>query len=170
MSYSAGTSRSRSRRAFTLMEALLASAILLIGVLSVTVPFASGARNEQADARQTLAVALAQEMMEEILSKSFTDSEPNSRLGPEPGETRSQFDSYDDYDGLVEPPGGIRNFQGTACADPVAADLSRSVSVSYIRVPGQSLSEPYSFVLVQVTIREGAREIVKLSRLAYAQL
>ena len=96
------TLRSAHRRGFTLMEALLASAILLIGILSVTVPFASAARNERADSQQTLAVGLAHEMMEEVLGKRFYDSEPNARTGPEPGETRfttPQFDNVNDYQG-----------------------------------------------------------------------
>jgi hypothetical protein len=151
------------------MEALLASAILLIGVLSVTVPFASAARNERADSRQTLAVALAQEMVDEILSKRFYDSDPNSRPGPEPNETsRSLYDNYDDYNGYTEAAGSIRNFQGVACTDDLAADLSRSVAVTYVRVPGQSASDPCTFVLIQVTIRAGPKQIVTLSRLAYA--
>ena len=159
------------RRGFTLMEALLASAILLIGVLSVTVPFTSAARNERADSQQTLAVALAQEMMDEVLSKRFFDSEPNGNyhLGPEPNEiSRGLFDNYDDYAGYAEPAGSIRNFRGEACTDDLAADLSRSVLVSYVRVPGQSVSEPCTFVLIQVTIWEGPKQIVSLSRLAYA--
>ena len=159
------------RRGFTLMEALLASSILLIGVMSVTVPFASAARNERADSRQTLAVALAQEMMDEVLSKRFYDPDPNSNyhLGPEPNETsRGLYDNYDDYDGYAEAAGNIRNFQGAPCTDDLAADLSRSVSVCYVRVPGQSASEPCTFVLIQVTIWEGAKQIVTLSRLAFA--
>ena len=147
----------------------MASSILLIAVLSVTVPFASAARNERADSRQTLAVALAQEMMDEVLSKRFYDSDPNSRPGPEPSETgRSLFDNYDDYDGYTEAAGNVRSFQGTPCTDGLAADLSRSVSVSYVRVPGQGASDPCTYVLIQVTIWEGPRRIVALSRLAFA--
>jgi hypothetical protein len=166
-------SRRRPARAFTLAEALLASAILAAGVASLTLPFASGARNEQADAKQTLGVALAQEMMDEILSKRFQDSEPNAVCGPEPGELRGHFDSYDDYNGLVEPAGNIVNFRGVACADPLAADLSRSVSVAYVHVPGQAAGDPYTYVLVTVTIRQapasggGAKTVVSLPRLVY---
>jgi hypothetical protein len=153
---------------FTLAEALLASAILLTGVVSVTVPFASGARNEMADAKQTLAVALAQEMMDEILTRRFADSEPNAAAGPEPGEVRSQFDSYDDYDGFAEAAGNIRDFQGSVCTDPLAADLTRSVSVVYVHVPGQDLAQPCTYVLVTVAVCQGAKQVVSLPRLVYS--
>jgi Tfp pilus assembly protein PilV len=152
---------------FTLAEALLASAILAIGILSVTVPFASAARNERVDAQQTLGVALAQEMLEEVLSKPFAALDANNAAGPEAGETRSTFNSLDDYDGYDESAGNVCNVCGNPCTDPLAADLSRTVSVEYVRVPGQASTDPYTFVLIQVTIRQGSREVVRLSRLAY---
>ncbi len=161
------TSRAHPARGFTLAEALLASAVLLTGIVSLILPFASGARDEQADLKRTLAVALAQEMMDEVLTRQFYDSEANAACGPEPNETRSQYDSYDDYNGYAEPAGGIRNSQGAVCADPLAADLSRSVSISYVHVPGQAAGGPCTFVLVTVTVKQGAKTVVSLPRLVY---
>jgi Tfp pilus assembly protein PilV len=163
-----GTYRAWRARGFTLAEALLASSILLTGVLSLTVPFAAGTGNDQASAKQTLAVALAQEMMDEILTRRFYDSEPNAVLGPEPNETsRAMYDSYDDYNGYTEAAGNIQTFQGVACSDPLAADLSRSVSVAYVHVPGEDPNGPCTFVLVTVKVFRGANQVVSLPRLVY---
>ena len=78
-------------RGFTLMEALLATAILAMAIFAITMPFSTAAASEQLDGRQTLAVALAQEMMEEILAKPFDDPNGASTPGPEPGDLRLPF-------------------------------------------------------------------------------
>ena len=65
--------------------------------------------------------------------------------------------------------GNIRSFQGVVCSNPLAADLSRSVSVAYVHVPGQGLAEPYTFVLVTVTVSQGAKTLVSLPRLVYCK-
>jgi len=160
-------SQKRRGRGFTLAEALLASAILMIGILAVTVPFAPAAANERLVAQQALGAALAQEMMEEVLGKPFALLDANNAAGPEAGETRATFNSMDDYENYAESAGNLRNFRGDLCTDPLAADLSRSVSVDYVHVPGQGVSDPYTFVVIKVTVWQRAREIVSLSRLAY---
>jgi MSHA pilin protein MshD len=168
-STSRGVFGASPRRAggFTLAEALIASTVLAIAVTAITLPFASAAQNEQADGQMTIAVSLAQEMMEEIILKPFAAIDPNFPLGPEAGETRSTFNSIDDYNGYFEAAGNIRDFSGAVCTDPLAAGLSRLVSVNAAHVPGQSASDPYTFVLVKVAILQGSREVACLSRLAY---
>ena len=156
------------RRAFTLAEAMLASAILLTAILAITLPFASAARNQFTDSRQTLAAGLAQEMMDEILSRKFYSSEPNAGWGPSQGQTRAQFDSYSDYNGYGEGEGNVRNFRGYVCTDPLAANLSRSVSVTQAYVSGQSVTGPCTFALIKVMVWDGNMQVVELSRLAYA--
>ena len=113
---------------FTMIEALLSASVLAMAITAITIPFTAAAQNEQVDARQTVAVSLAQEMMEEVLSKPFEDPNGSSSLGPEPGESvRSLFDNIDDYDGYTEPEGLIAGISGAFISDPAATDLSRSV-------------------------------------------
>ena len=165
-------SRSRGQLvgAFTLLEALLAAVVLALAVTAILVPFNSAARNEQADARLTVAVGVAQEMMEEILAQPFEDDDPDwaRHAGPDPGETqRCLFDNIDDYHGYEEPAGRITDIQGQIVEDPAASGLSRHVAAAYVYVSGQDLSEPASFVRVLVEIRYRADPIVRLTRLVY---
>ncbi|MFP4105657.1 MAG: hypothetical protein ACLFVU_06130 [Phycisphaerae bacterium] len=156
--------------AFTLMEALLASSILAMAITAITMPFSAGAQNEQANARNTLAAALAQEMMEEVLSKPFADpdDEDARELGPESDEVgRSSYDNMDDYHGYVEPEGMVKDMQGQAIDSPAATGLSRRVSVSYVYVSGQSSDQEPTFVRVEVQVFYCGTETIKLTRLVY---
>lgn len=156
---------------FTLLEALLAAVVLAFAAVAITVPFASAARNEQIDGRRTLAVSLAQELMEEILSRPFEDDDPSyaRNAGPDPGEgTRSLFDNIDDYDGHTEPPGAVADMGGDVVDSWISEGLSRHATVSYVYVSGQEMSEPPSFVRVVVEVRYDGRPVVTLTRLVYA--
>ena len=148
-----------------MLEALLAAVILAMAITAIVMPFTAAAQNEQVDARQTLAVNLAEDMMEEILAKPFQDPDGDSSPGPEKGESkRSQFDNIDDYDGLVET-GGF----GDAVEDqPEANGLSRSVAASYVRLGGQKPDEEPTFIRVSVEVSHNGGGIVQLTRLIYS--
>ncbi len=160
--------QARKANAFTLAEALVASAILVASITAVSLPFSTAAHNQLAEARRTVAVALAQELMEEILSKPFADPNGASAPGPEAGETtRALFDNLDDYDGLAESEGQITGLDGQIVSTPAATGLSRSATVSYIYMGGQSTASPPSFIRVTVAIRFHDQPEVSLTRLVY---
>jgi len=154
---------------FTLIEALIATVILAMTVSVVAVSFSSGAKSELDDARRTLAANLAQEMMEEILSKPFNDPDGPSNVGPEPGETgRQDFDNIDDYDGYSEnvtAPGASSNASLTAQA---ATGLSRNVSARYVYVQGQDTKQPATFMRLTVEVKYRDQPLAAFFRLAYA--
>jgi len=165
------TPRRQSERAFTLLEALLAAVILAMAVAAIAMPFTAGAQNEMADARRTLAVALAQDLMEEILAKPFYDDQGATTLGPDGGErSRAQFDNIDDYHGLTEAPGTIAGADGRIISDPAAVGLSRDVQVAYVYVSGQDTSKPATLVRVIVTVRYHGDPVVTLTRMVYAMM
>ncbi len=148
----------------TLLEALLAAVVLAMAASAVIMPYAVGAQATMRDARQTLAVNLAQDMMEEILTKAFSDPE-----GDETGEKdRSSWDDMDDYDGYEEKAGTIRSFDGTLMDDPAATGLSRHVSVVGVYVSGQDTGQPPTFLRITVEIRHNGQTVTSLSRLVYA--
>jgi len=156
---------------FTLLEALLASALLAMTIAAITVPFTTAANNAHIDARNALAVSLAEELMEEILAKPFADDHPETARnpGPESDETaRSLFDNIDDYDGYFEPAGAVVDIEGHAADDPAAGGLSRRVAASYVHVSGQDTSQPPTFIRVVVTVAYDDQPIVTLWRLVYA--
>jgi MSHA pilin protein MshD len=153
---------------FTLTEALIAAVILLTAITAITLPFAAGARAEQADARLCLAVNLAQEMMEEILAKPFLDPQGTTTVGPDPGETRrARFDNIDDYHGYYEGPGQIADATGAVITTPAAEGLSRQVTAQYVYVSGQDTSQPPTFIRVTVTVAYNGAVLVTLTRLVY---
>ena len=159
-----------SRRAFTLIEALLAAVILAMAIMAITMPFTVGAQNEQEDARRSLAVSLAQEMMEEILSKPFEDPDGHTyTCGPDPGEPwRSKFDNIDDYDGYTEASGNITSFDGEVVTTSASLDLTRHVTATYVYVSGQDTLEDPCFIRVVVEVRYRGNPVVTLTRLVYA--
>ena len=153
---------------FTLLEALISVAILTVAAPTVLIPFATGVQNDAEDARQALATTLAAEMMDEALSKPFSDPEGPSTLGPEFGEsTRIDFDNIDDYDGFTESPGQIADAFGDVMTDPGASELSRAVDVEYVYVSGQDIAQSPNFVRITVDVCDGDRTVASLVRLRY---
>lgn len=153
----------------------MASAILAIAVAAAIMPFTCGARSQDVESRQTLAVSLAQDLMEEILLKPFEEPgdgdqlpEPESRFGPDAGEaSRSSYSAIDDYHGYTELSGQILGPSGQVITDAAAAGLSRHVTVSYVYVTGQVVTDPPSFMRVAVEIRYNGQPIVKMTRLVH---
>jgi Tfp pilus assembly protein PilV len=157
------------RAAFTLVEALMAATILAMAIFGILVPFTVGAQNQQADARGTLAVNLAQELMEEILSKPFYDPQGASNPGPETGETtRNLFDNIDDYNGYSEPDGGIVDHDGNIVSDSIAKGLTRQADCAYVYVAGQDQATSATFIRVTVTVSYKGTALVSLKRLVFA--
>ena len=158
------------RRGFTLLESMLASVVLAISVFAVTLPFTASVRNDEAQQRRTVAAALAQEMMEEILAKPFSDPQGESACGPEAGESsRALFDNIDDYHSLNEQADTIAGFSGLAMTEAAAAGLSRHVTVEYVYVSGQETDQTPTFVRLTVEVRYGDTPLVKLTRLVYSR-
>jgi len=164
--------RRHPERGFTLAESLLASAVLAMAVTATTLPFTAGAGNELHDARLSVAVSLAQEMLEEILSRPFEDPQGASQPGPEVSEDqadRTTLDNLDDYDGLMEPAGYVTNMAGVRMTESIAQGLSRSVSAAYVYVSGQDTSLAPTFIRITVEAKYNGESLVKLTRLVYSQ-
>jgi len=165
----------KARRAFTLIEALMASAILALAVSAAVLPFTCGMRNQDIETRQTLAVSLAEDLMEEIILKPFEEPgdgdevpEPEFRFGPEGGESsKSSFSAIDDYDGYTDPAGQVIDPAGQVITDPAVAGISRHVTVSYVYVPGQDVTKPPNFFRVVVEVRYNGQPVVMLARLVH---
>ena len=170
-----GTPKRHSPAGFTLIEALMAAAILVIAVAAVLMPFTCGVRTQDVESRQTLAVSLAGDLIEEILLRPFEEpydgdeqAEPVSHFGPDGGESqRSDFSAVDDYDGYEELDGHLLDPAGQVITDSSAAGVSRHVTVEYVYVSGQDTGEDPTFMRVTVQVRYNGNEIVKLARLVH---
>jgi len=158
----------RRRAAFTLIESLIAVGIVGFAVAAVAVALQAGTNQNYLSVRYTVAVSLAEALLDEILTKPFFDPDTPELLtpGPEGGESaRSLFDNVDDYDGLVEPAGGLTGPFGTALNDPSLAAFSRSASAQYIYLPGQDTHADPTFILVTVRVYDHGALRATLKRL-----
>ena len=146
---------------FTLLEAMVAVTILSLAIFGITAPFTIAAAGQVEDARRTLANALAQEMMEEILSKSHDDA-----AGGTAKRRRAEYDHIRDYAVLDEPAGRIEDLAGGVVDDVAAIGLSRHTRVHDVVVGGQTSPETV-FLRVDVEMRYRGQRLLTLSRLVY---
>lgn len=150
---------------FTMLEALIASSILSIAITGITLPFVAGQQHQREDANLTLATSLGQELMEEILSRDFSDQ----GMGSEPDETnRGQYDCINDYNGYTEISGQITSNCGNHVEDPASVGLSRHVVVTYVAIKEDPAPQTPQFATVIVEIRKNGQVLTKLSRLVYS--
>jgi len=158
----------RLRPAFTLVEAVLATTILAIIASTATLPFVVGTQHVNEAARVEQAVAYGQALMEEILARPFWA--PDKReplLGPDPGMTsRAEFDSIDDFHGLSESDGVLRDYNNQTINDDTNDGIWREVSVQYVGFPDQADDDADSFVHIQVRVYDGTALLVTLDRIA----
>lgn len=119
------------RAGFTLIEALIASAVLAFIVAALTQAIVAG-QMQSADAIENLrGLTLAETLMEEILSKPYSDPEGASVIGPEAGETaRALYDNADDYHNFTQTAGTVSDAAGVLYASAYQR-YSRSVTCTY---------------------------------------
>lgn len=158
----------RGGRGLTLLETMIAAAILAFAATAVAIPFAAGLQETQEALRLEQAGVLAEALMAEIVAHPFDD--PNApgvyALGPEAGESsRALFDNIDDYHGYSESSGGARDASGNVISAAGASGLWRSVTVQYTTVSGQASGLGNVFALVTVTVMDGSRTTYVLKRL-----
>jgi type II secretory pathway pseudopilin PulG len=161
--------RANSPRGFTLVEAVIATALLVLVAAAVLQPFQIAATLRDEEAHRTSATFLAEQLMEEILARPFDDPDGDSAPGPESDEsTRADYDNVDDYHGHTEPAGQLTDATGEAIDDTIARDLNRSATVEYVYVDQQSGQEDPTIALVTVSVFRAGQRLVRLSRLVRA--
>ncbi|MCS7304284.1 MAG: type II secretion system GspH family protein [Thermoguttaceae bacterium] len=186
------TASGRSESSFTLLEALVAIALVAMCGAAVLWGLQSGVQNAQTALEQTIALGLAQQLMDEILGAKYCENLNNpyeTLLGPtgweSSGQGRQRYNDIDDYHGWIGKPPvdwwGIRlgedNGDGTSRHPAFRAPSSllqnwqQEVEVYYVsptdlrsRLPVGQVSD---FRAVEVRIVEqtpgrGRRELAKL--------
>lgn len=150
--------RTHSRNAgFTLIEALIASAVLSFVVAALTQAIVAGQTQTQYALHAGRAVQLAEAMLEEVLSKPWTDPAGGSGLGPESGENaRADFDDLDDYAGFTEDAGSLSDATGTPYADAFQS-FERSVAVTSQNVDHATLGRRSGKLIVVSVAEPGGR-------------
>ncbi len=81
--------RTRDHRGLTLIEVLIAAAILAVGLLALLSAFPIGYVDLNVSGGQSKATAYAQQMLEQLKNQPFNPGPLNQTDTPEPGYTRS---------------------------------------------------------------------------------
>ena len=162
-----------NRRGFTLAEGLLAVAVLAVAVGGIMAPISASYQQTRTVSQTTTAISLAQQLLDEILSKPFTDpTDLSTTLGPEADEpNRAAFDNMDDYSGYHDSTDSTASdSMKTAAGQSItwnSTDVySRSVQMEYrtTRDGPPVASGDYLFISVTVTMPHGHQ--VSVQRMA----
>ncbi len=125
-------------KGFTLIEVLIAVMVFVIAAIPLLGVFSEGLKGTGLSQEITVAYNLAQDLMEEIMTKQFDEdleglTAPN-RLGPEAQERRDEtrpdrmFDDVDDFHNYTDSP--PLELDGTPMNE--FSDYSRLVTVQYV--------------------------------------
>ncbi len=145
------------QKGFTLMEALLAAAILTVVSIAVSTAIVSGQSRMYDAIRAQRAMSLAEELVESIVAMPYVDPDGESSPGPEPGESGvDAFDNADDFHNYYEAPGEVTDAAGNAYGEDYQL-FTRTVSAQYESrdVPGVAAAILGLNVTVTVTDDQG---------------
>ena len=144
--------RRHARRAFSLVEAIVASGIVALMLVASLNLLAGAARTRATDSGHRTGLMLANQLMAEIQQQPYKDETPlNLTFGPELGEsgtTRAGFDDVDDYSNFQEKPPRLKD--GTPLAGYDA--WKRKAKVSWVQ-PGDLASSLVDTGLVLIEVR-----------------
>ena len=134
----------RCRSAFTLIEAMLASVILVVASSAILVSFTAGATSNAFAQQSSLSVNLASNLLEEILSTDYDDIVTN-------------------YNGYSEATGEMKAVNGSFIDSPQYEGFSRRVVCNEIYLEGQSGLSIAPAILIQVTVEYNGNLLKTLS-------
>ena len=145
---------------------MIASVVLAIAVVGISSVLAASYKQTSVRGNTSTALALAQQLMEEIASKPMSVAAGQTdQPGWSTGHTdRTQYDTIDDYNGYTDTSGSI-------AADGATFDLgdggsyTRTVSVQSNALPSGLSGTASDFKLVTVTVSMPQNQSMSLSQL-----
>lgn len=151
-------------RGFSLAEVLIASSILSFVTLGIVQAVSAGQARTLDALKRSRAQALADVLLEEILSKPYADPEGETGFGPDTGETvRASFDNVDDYHGSLESIGMLADHAGSLYSDDYQS-LERSVSIVSVINSVASLGGDHAGLQVTVSVNEPGGRVWSVER------
>lgn len=156
--------RIHTQSGFTLAEVLIASAILSFVTLGIVQAVSTGQSRTLDALKRSRAQALAEVMLEEILSKPYADPEGETGIGPDSGEAaRSDFDNVDDYHGHLESVGAVTDHAGSLYSIDYQS-LERSVSIAAVTNSVTDLGGDHTGLQVTVSVNEPGGRVWTVER------
>jgi type II secretory pathway pseudopilin PulG len=160
-----GLNRTARRGAFTLIEGLIASLILAVGVAGVASTLAASAAQARALATDTTAQMLARELMEEVAAKPFAAPVSSDAAGYKLGNaSRATYDNLSDYDGYsdVTP---IKSLNGDTINTGDGVIYTRSVAIEFRTTPGGPKVLNGDYAMITVVVKANLGRSITMSRL-----
>jgi Tfp pilus assembly protein PilV len=153
----------RSRRGgFTLLEALIASVVLVILALGVVGVVCSSYEQSQSVRATATGMTLARQLADEIVSKPFNSSDT---LGPGGLTSRSEY-TVSNYNGYQDASNAITTYSGGTAIDATGSDVyTRSCNVTVgasASGTGISTSSATDFAIVTVNVTCPNGEVVSV--------
>jgi len=144
---------SLSRRGISMAETIVSTLIIgfvLVGTLQIIGPMV---RSSTVHANKLIATNLANELMEEIITKKFTDPDEDAGdlLGVDTGErseNRNDFDDVDDYQSWTSTPPKLSTNQ-TNTAIP---GWTRTVKIVHVEISDPSVDSASATGLKKITV------------------
>jgi type II secretory pathway pseudopilin PulG len=121
----------RSRRAFTLLEAVISTVIVAVMLVAALNTVGASRITQHKAALVSRGRMLAESLLAEVLQQSYQDPAQPCVFGPEPGEsglTRDAFNDVDDYQGWSQSPPTAKD--GSAL--PNSTNWRRTVTVEWV--------------------------------------
>lgn len=158
---------STTRRAFTLAECLIATAILGIAVAGVTAPINATYQQIRMAEEMATAASLCRQLLDEITARPLAEpADGTTSLGKENGEsTRDTFDNVDDYDHYTDTTDSLLGLDGKAIAWNNRGPYQRQVRVEYRSTPQGPKADSGDFALVTVTVTGPSGTVATAKRL-----
>src|SRR5439155_22588203 len=147
-----------ARTGFTLAEAMIASVLLAASVVGISATLAVSYKQNTVRGNSTTALALAQQLMEEISSKPFEITSGTNNAGWSGGQTnRALYDTIDDYNGYTDLASPITTADGTTLDLGDSGSYTGSVTVQSNALPSGLTGTASHFMLakVKVTMQHG---------------
>jgi hypothetical protein len=158
--------RYKKVRSFTLVESMVALTVLVIAIGAILTPITLAVEQKVRAARQAVAVVLAEEIIDECLSKTTWCFESPINLGHEGDETtRAAYDERTDFHNLNETASQLGTVHGPTLASASFPKLTRRTWLQVLYLPGESASYPQDFMMLTVRVYDGDQELVTVRRL-----
>ena len=155
-------------RGFTLIEGVVASAVLAVAVVALSASLSAGHMASYEFTQGRRAARLAEELLEYMLSLPYYDPGEASAPGPEVGEVDVRFyDNVDDFHGYVEAGSELRDMAGNEYPAEYQ-DFTRSVTVEAVVETVSGLGDPISGLMVRVEVRSSRGRVWDLTRFVAA--
>jgi Tfp pilus assembly protein PilV len=158
-----GPARTR-RPGFSVVEGLVASAVLAIAVIGIAGPLAASSEHASVARERNGAVALARQLMEQIAAHPLCNGAPTT-LGPTlPYEdTPARYDTVGDFNGYQDNP--VLSQDGSTAAAAAGATYTRTVAVEYRTATFDPSPNVTDFAVVTVTVASPRKDVLRVTRL-----